>query len=163
VTNRYPPGGQKTKPFVRGPFTYFKLTVDDETQGQDYPVPEVSHSSTRKTLNPETEISEAGLALERFLTELFELFALKPRRPFRVIGEQIDGSFELDHDSFASGQVGKGTGVRRGAAVFSGAARGKILNHARRVPIRQWGQPSSKARDLTGEAAAVSPWTVMTC
>ena len=27
---------------------------------------------------------------------MFELFELKPRQPFRVIGEQIDGSFEMD-------------------------------------------------------------------
>jgi hypothetical protein len=36
-----------------------------------------------------------GLALEKLLNELFEVFGLKPRQPFRVIGEQIDGSFEL--------------------------------------------------------------------
>lgn len=38
----------------------------------------------------------AGLALEKLLNELFDLFGLQPRQPFRVIGEQIDGSFELD-------------------------------------------------------------------
>jgi hypothetical protein len=39
--------------------------------------------------------SAAGLALEKLLNELFGLFDLKPRQPFRVVGEQIDGSFEL--------------------------------------------------------------------
>lgn len=38
----------------------------------------------------------AGLALEKLLNELFEVFGLKPRQPFRVVGEQIDGSFELE-------------------------------------------------------------------
>lgn len=44
----------------------------------------------------EKDRAKAGLALERLLNRLFELFDLKPRQPFRVVGEQIDGSFELD-------------------------------------------------------------------
>ena len=40
--------------------------------------------------------NRAGLALERLLNRLFELFELQPRQPFRVVGEQIDGSFQLD-------------------------------------------------------------------
>jgi hypothetical protein len=40
--------------------------------------------------------SKAGLALERLLNELFEIFQLRPRQPFRIVGEQIDGSFELE-------------------------------------------------------------------
>lgn len=42
----------------------------------------------------------AGLALEGILNQLFELHSLKPREPFRVTGEQIDGSFELDHEIY---------------------------------------------------------------
>lgn len=38
----------------------------------------------------------AGLALEQLLYQLFELYGLRPRQPFRVVGEQIDGSFHLD-------------------------------------------------------------------
>lgn len=38
----------------------------------------------------------AGLALEKLLNQLFDVFGLKPRQPFRVVGEQIDGSFLLD-------------------------------------------------------------------
>ena len=44
----------------------------------------------------ETDRNKAGLALEGILNRLFELFHLRPRQPFRVVGEQIDGSFELD-------------------------------------------------------------------
>jgi hypothetical protein len=40
--------------------------------------------------------SKAGLALEKLLNRLFALFELEPRQPFRVVGEQIDGSFQLD-------------------------------------------------------------------
>ena len=44
----------------------------------------------------EVDRSKAGLALEKLLNHLFEIYALKPRQPFRVVGEQIDGSFEMD-------------------------------------------------------------------
>jgi RNA-directed DNA polymerase len=42
----------------------------------------------------------AGLALEKVLNRLFTLSELEPRKPFRVVGEQIDGSFELDHETY---------------------------------------------------------------
>ncbi len=44
--------------------------------------------------------NRAGLALERLLNRLFELFELQPRQPFRIVGEQIDGSFQLDNDIY---------------------------------------------------------------
>jgi hypothetical protein len=44
----------------------------------------------------EPDRNAAGLALEKLLNELFEVFGLRPRQPFRVVGEQIDGSFELE-------------------------------------------------------------------
>jgi len=47
-------------------------------------------------LAAEPNRNQAGLALERLLNELFGVFDLRPRQPFLVIGEQIDGSFELD-------------------------------------------------------------------
>ncbi len=47
-------------------------------------------------LAAERDRNSAGLALERLLNRLFEIFELQPRQPFRVIREQIDGSFELD-------------------------------------------------------------------
>lgn len=40
----------------------------------------------------------AGRELESVLNNLFNLNGLSPREPFRVVGEQIDGSFELDHE-----------------------------------------------------------------
>jgi hypothetical protein len=42
----------------------------------------------------------AGLKLESLLNKLFSLFELAPRQPFRGIGEQIDGSFELDYEIY---------------------------------------------------------------
>jgi hypothetical protein len=47
-------------------------------------------------LATESDRSKAGLALEQLLNRLFELFQLHPRQPFRIVGEQIDGSFELE-------------------------------------------------------------------
>lgn len=41
-----------------------------------------------------------GYDFERFLTEVFEAFRLSPREPFRLTGEQIDGSFELANETY---------------------------------------------------------------
>lgn len=48
------------------------------------------------SLAREADRNKAGLALEQLLNRLFDLFQLHPRQPFRVVGEQIDGSFELE-------------------------------------------------------------------
>ena len=37
-----------------------------------------------------------GFAFEKFLTQAFALFGLAPRGSFRLTGEQVDGSFQLD-------------------------------------------------------------------
>ena len=42
----------------------------------------------------------AGLALEKLLNRLFLLFGLQPRQPFRVVGEEIDGSFQMDAETY---------------------------------------------------------------
>jgi hypothetical protein len=47
-------------------------------------------------LAAEKDRNKAGLALEGLLNRLFETFQLRPRQPYRVVGEQIDGAFELD-------------------------------------------------------------------
>jgi Restriction endonuclease len=41
-----------------------------------------------------------GYAFERFLNELFEAYDLAPRGSFRLKGEQIDGSFQLDAQTY---------------------------------------------------------------
>lgn len=43
---------------------------------------------------------KAGLDFEKFLYDLFEHFNLAPSKPFSLLGEQIDGSFELDHQTY---------------------------------------------------------------
>jgi len=51
-------------------------------------------------LAADADRNRAGLALEKLLNRLFAAFELEPRQPFRVIGEQIDGSFQLDGDIY---------------------------------------------------------------
>lgn len=43
---------------------------------------------------------QRGLKFEGFLGELFEGFELAPRREFRLVGEQIDGSFMLNGQTY---------------------------------------------------------------
>jgi hypothetical protein len=47
-------------------------------------------------LNPQAR----GLRFEGFLNELFEGFGLAPRGSFRLVGEQIDGSFKLNGQTY---------------------------------------------------------------
>jgi hypothetical protein len=56
----------------------------------------VQLKATFHQLAAQADRNNAGLMLEQLLNQLFELFDLKPRPGFRVTGEQIDGSFELD-------------------------------------------------------------------
>jgi hypothetical protein len=43
---------------------------------------------------------EAGLRFEKILNRLFRISNLAPREPFRIVGEQVDGLFELDHETY---------------------------------------------------------------
>jgi len=43
---------------------------------------------------------QRGFAFETFLTELFGAYGLAPRGSFRLTGEQIDGSFRLNADTY---------------------------------------------------------------
>jgi hypothetical protein len=45
------------------------------------------------TLNEHRDHQQRGYAFERFLNDFFEFERLSPRGSFRLIGEQIDGSF----------------------------------------------------------------------
>ena len=41
-----------------------------------------------------------GYAFEQFLKRLFDAYEMAPRAPFRLVGEQIDGSFVLGDDTY---------------------------------------------------------------
>jgi hypothetical protein len=46
------------------------------------------------------EPQERGFAFEKYLKSLFEAFSLQPRGSFKIIGEQIDGSFILKDEFY---------------------------------------------------------------
>ena len=48
----------------------------------------------------EKNVQARGYAFEGFLNDLFRVNGLAPRMPFRVVGEQIDGSFEWQSHVF---------------------------------------------------------------
>jgi hypothetical protein len=48
----------------------------------------------------ETAPQERGYKFEKFLKKVFDAFGLEAEKPFRLIGEQIDGSFLLDRDTY---------------------------------------------------------------
>lgn len=43
---------------------------------------------------------QRGYAFEAFLKQLFDAYGLDPRDPFRIRGEQIDGSFQLASETY---------------------------------------------------------------
>jgi hypothetical protein len=51
-------------------------------------------------LHNEPSPQEAGRKFEKILNRIFAIHGLAPREPFRVVGEQIDGSFDLDHETY---------------------------------------------------------------
>ncbi len=75
-----------------------------------------------KSLNPQ----ERGFAFEKFLKDLFEAHDLAPRGSFRLVGEQIDGSFQLNSNVYLieakwqEKQTGQGD-----LLVFQGKIEGK--------------------------------------
>lgn len=46
------------------------------------------------------EAHSRGFAFESFLNKLFDEFNLSPRKPFKLVGEQIDGSLELEGEYY---------------------------------------------------------------
>jgi hypothetical protein len=51
-------------------------------------------------LSTQADRNKAGIALESLLNRLFVIHGLNPRPPFRVTGEQIDGSFVLEGEVY---------------------------------------------------------------
>jgi hypothetical protein len=69
---------------------------------------------------------DRGFEFERFLSDLFGHFGLAPRGSFRLIGEQIDGSFVLHAETYLL--EAKGQEAPLGNAellIFSGKVTGK--------------------------------------
>lgn len=49
---------------------------------------------------PALEPQPRGYAFERFLKRLFDAYGLEARDPFKLQGEQIDGSFQLSNETY---------------------------------------------------------------
>jgi len=47
-----------------------------------------------------SDVRGRGVELESLMRDLFELYDLAPRAAFKLQGEQIDGSFDLDHTAY---------------------------------------------------------------
>lgn len=76
-------------------------TIEDTSKAQNKRVAALRDLRTRfYSLAEEQDRQAAGYALENLLNELLRLFDLEPRPPFRVTGEQIDGSFLLDYETY---------------------------------------------------------------
>jgi hypothetical protein len=74
----------------------------------------------------ELKPQDRGLEFERFLTDLFAAYELAPRGAFRLTGEQIDGSFRLNTETYLV--EAKWHGPQIGFAdlmTFSGKVSGK--------------------------------------
>jgi len=72
-----------------------------------------------------------GFAFEKFLNTLFAAFSLNPRHSFKLVGEQIDGSFELDHEIYLL--VPSGKTHRRVMQTYSFSRRKSKGKHCGRV------------------------------
>jgi hypothetical protein len=89
----------------------------------------------------------AGLSLERVLNELFALCDLEPNEPFRVVGEQIDGSFLLDSEVYLL--EAKWTAAAVGVSelfVFRGKVEGKSsFTRGLFISVNGFSQPAIQA------------------
>lgn len=82
-------------------------------------------SALYKELRQLEEVSR-GFAFERFLSDLFHAFGLAPRSSFRIRGEQIDGSFELEGETYLlSARWRNKPADRSDLVAFSGTIDGK--------------------------------------
>ena len=77
-------------------------------------------------LHNEASPQVAGFKFEKILNRLFAIHGLAPREPFRVAGEQIDGSFDLDHETYlVEAKWEKGPLSEGPLLVFRGKIEGK--------------------------------------
>jgi hypothetical protein len=76
-------------------------------------------------INPQ----QKGYQLEKLLNELFHLFDLDPKSAFKIVGEQIDGSFTFDNDDYILEAKWQKSLVNAGDLYkFGGKISGKLKN-----------------------------------
>ena len=67
--------------------SFFGRPVHDQANGKTGP------ASDAQTRVAEHQPQKRGFEFERFLNAMFAAYGLSPRSSFRLVGEQIDGSF----------------------------------------------------------------------
>ncbi|MFH0982211.1 MAG: restriction endonuclease [Planctomycetota bacterium] len=111
-----------------------KQHVDEAIKQDQLKATEISQRSSQLeglkaeflVLHAEQDRHVAGYSLERILNRLFALHGLAPREPFKVVGEQIDGSFDLDHETYlVEAKWEKGPLPESSLLVFRGKIEGK--------------------------------------
>ena len=71
---------------------------------------------------------ERGFAFEKLLADMFSVFGLSPRGSFRLQGEQIDGSFNLDGETYlVEAKWRNAQSGQEDLLIFSGKVGGKAL------------------------------------
>jgi len=77
-----------------------KTQLPEETQNK--PTNQENIERLKKDLIQLTSLKpqERGFAFEKFLNQLFSVYNLDPRSSFRMVGEQIDGSFQIGSDVY---------------------------------------------------------------
>ena len=69
---------------------------------------------------------DRGFRFEKFLGKMFEAFGLKPRSPFRIVGEQIDGSLQFQGETYLVEATWRNERVgQEELLAFSGKVAGK--------------------------------------
>jgi hypothetical protein len=74
------------------------------------------------------EAHARGYAFQDFLVRMFDAFGLHPKKSFRIVGEEIDGSFELGSDTYlleAKWQANQSPEAE--LLIFSGKVAGKAI------------------------------------
>jgi len=75
--------------------------VADQDSTSIVPSPEIVSQLNRQLIGlKDLDPQPRGYAFEKFLNRLFSEYGLEPREPFRMRGEQIDGSFQHDGQTY---------------------------------------------------------------
>jgi hypothetical protein len=76
-----------------------------------------------------TDAQKRGFQFEKLLNEIFHLFDLTPKAPYKIVGEQIDGSFTFDSQDYILEAKWQKTPVNAADLyVFGGKISGKLKN-----------------------------------
>ncbi len=100
--------------------------IETETQEEPTDKERIQELRDRFIKLSELEPQARGYAFERFLQEFFLAYDLEPRRPFKLVGEQIDGSFQIGpHTYLVEAKWQKDETGQADLLVFHGKVDGK--------------------------------------